>query len=1119
MTNVSDKWINEIKSSSIREKLNQFLTDNTLTFDESEKILLTAGQGGMDDDKFNDLSLILAHKNEIFSDEYVKSITDYVVNGNPANSYWWGGLDKSEKSVLGNLHVSSSQNDVQKLVDKWFSGTDEPLPIVGGDTAAGISGDFEFSYSPIAGKLFVDGVSASDIHQGMAGTCYYLAALGSIANANPSLITDEFIHDNQDGTYGVRFFNVNGEAFYVTVDTNLATDDEGNLQLAQPDNSELWVSLSEKAYAQLNAQTNVLLREVPGLNSYQAVEGGNAEVLKQITGLNYRYYSGDTEWVFDSFSTQTKYSIDPNTYKEEMIQLLNSGSMGWFAAWIDTYDANGKQELVNGHAFMLLGYDAKTDTFQIRNPWGGDGSSDYNVEFNLPIEKFWNNTYIALTDATLKNAEYEYTITSESSTKDSAAIEGNSVNFTIERNDLGTGTYVYYSIRSNATDASDLPELSKVPVLFLDISTTQNLSIPIFTDSLKEGIESFDIELYKSLEDTVPYAKLTNYIKDADIDTSTYTATVDNIVEGQKAIVTIERDNAGTETTVFLNTVNGKAESGVDFEGLNRYEVTFKANQKVATVELPIYSDLQKDNDENFELDLYKYYSDVAPNIKTNVIIKEAEKAKDYSYTISSDANSEAIAKDEGSFITFTVKRDSTGTESTVYLKNGFGAALAGVDYSDSFNKELTFAPNQDTLTFSVETLADDQLETTEVLNVELYKVQISDMPDSSASAYIKNNFQQTYNYTITSTAATNESAVEEGHELVFTITRDGSESESTIYVDTFDGSAVGENQDWTNDYEPVYEQKLIFAPGETSKDVIVNTYGDSNTDEGVEELNLGFYQYKSDVEYSGYATAYLTDTIPDNYSYEISGDNVIEGEDITFTITRNNQGTQSTVYLWTIEDIATVNDFGETIGEPLTFAADETVKTVTVKTIKDDLTDEPVYEDLFLCLYKYFDDQDYSAYGDAWIVNELNQINGTKKADSLLGTVGQDEINGMAGNDKITGGENQDVLSGGAGNDMFIYKSITDTLPNLGDIITDFSKGDKINLKLIDANVDVAKDQAFSKPSVGKEFSGTFTKAGQLFFETSSGMLYGNVNKDGAADFEIELSGVSQLVTTDFVL
>ncbi|MFI3215813.1 MAG: M10 family metallopeptidase C-terminal domain-containing protein, partial [Methylococcales bacterium] len=151
--------------------------------------------------------------------------------------------------------------------------------------------------------------------------------------------------------------------------------------------------------------------------------------------------------------------------------------------------------------------------------------------------------------------------------------------------------------------------------------------------------------------------------------------------------------------------------------------------------------------------------------------------------------------------------------------------------------------------------------------------------------------------------------------------------------------------------------------------------------------------------------------------------------------------------------------------------------------------------------------------------VNKLHEIWGAKTTDTIVGTIGQDAIYGMEGNDKITGGANQDVLTGGAGNDTFIFKSIADTLPNLGDIITDFSKGDKIDLKLIDANVDLAKDQAFSKPTIGKEFSGSFTKAGQLFFDTTSHMLYGNVDKDKEADFEIALIGVTKVVSGDFVL
>jgi len=407
------------------------------------------------------------------------------------------------------------------------------------------------------------------------------------------------------------------------------------------------------------------------------------------------------------------------------------------------------------------------------------------------------------------------------------------------------------------------------------------------------------------------------------------------------------------------------------------------------------------------------------------------------------------------------------------------------------------------------------------LLNIELYTEQVSNTPAAFAQAYVKNSPLEIYNYAITSTAADSKYAAEEGKDIIFMITRDGKGSESAIYVDTFDGSAAGENDDWSNGYESIFEQKVTFAPDETVKTVTVKTYVDSTVDEGEEDLNLGYYLYKSDVEYTDSGSAYIKDTIPDNYTYVVSsGDNTFnEGDDITFTITRDAKGTPSTVYLWTTEATATSSDFVEIMGEPLTFGSDETVKTVIIKTIVDNLSDEPVYEYLYLDVYKYFDDENSAAYGDAWIANKLNKITGTKKAETLVGTTGQDDIYGMEGNDKITGGANQDVLSGGTGNDIFIFKSITDTSPNLGDIITDFTKGDKIDLKLIDANVDLAKDQAFTKPTIGEEFSGSFTKAGQLFFDTTFNILYGNVDKDSEADFEIELSGVTKLVAGDFLL
>jgi len=137
--------------------------------------------------------------------------------------------------------------------------------------------------------------------------------------------------------------------------------------------------------------------------------------------------------------------------------------------------------------------------------------------------------------------------------------------------------------------------------------------------------------------------------------------------------------------------------------------------------------------------------------------------------------------------------------------------------------------------------------------------------------------------------------------------------------------------------------------------------------------------------------------------------------------------------------------------------------------------------------------------------------------------TNGDDKLIGTAKGDTLNGGFGFDELTGGKGADKFVYKSIKDAPVSHSKIetITDFSgsEKDKIDLSRIDADTSKAKDQAFSKPEIGAEFSGTFTKAGQLFFDTTDHILYGNVNSDETADFAIQLNGVTSLVATDFIL
>ena len=132
--------------------------------------------------------------------------------------------------------------------------------------------------------------------------------------------------------------------------------------------------------------------------------------------------------------------------------------------------------------------------------------------------------------------------------------------------------------------------------------------------------------------------------------------------------------------------------------------------------------------------------------------------------------------------------------------------------------------------------------------------------------------------------------------------------------------------------------------------------------------------------------------------------------------------------------------------------------------------------------------------------------------------------------------------MTGGLGKDVFVFNSISDSAPgqsgyiNNGtlnwlsghgrrDVITDFTRGqDKIDLSAIDANSRVGGNQAFTFDGQGRlddhqpgelvyrqfNFSGT---------ANDKTIIYGDVNGDARADFQIELTGLKVLAASDFIL
>ncbi len=161
--------------------------------------------------------------------------------------------------------------------------------------------------------------------------------------------------------------------------------------------------------------------------------------------------------------------------------------------------------------------------------------------------------------------------------------------------------------------------------------------------------------------------------------------------------------------------------------------------------------------------------------------------------------------------------------------------------------------------------------------------------------------------------------------------------------------------------------------------------------------------------------------------------------------------------------------------------------------------------------------------------------INGTFGVDLMRGLAGDDRLNGMGGDDKLfggqgwdilTGGLGRDIMTGGAGHDTFVFETLTDSGKNTAtrDVITDFTHlGDRIDLSLIDAISGVAGNQAFHFVGTAA-FSHTagelhYTKLDFAGTADDKTVVAGDVNGDGLADFQIELSQLITLTKADFVL
>jgi len=374
--------------------------------------------------------------------------------------------------------------------------------------------------------------------------------------------------------------------------------------------------------------------------------------------------------------------------------------------------------------------------------------------------------------------------------------EGQTLIFTIATQGVPNGTTLYWT-NSGTTTGADFTNTSNLNYgQFTTTGNTTTVSLILSNDVLLEGPESIIFQLRtNSITGSIVATATSVTVNDTSYPTYSISPSATSVNEGGTVTFTVTTTNVPNNTTLFWS--NEGTTIGADFtDGYNAN--SFIISSGSGSISRTLANDVLLEGTESIRLQIRtgSTTGQAVPNgLSANVNVIDTSVAA-IPYTITSVTPSTSSVN-EGVSVTFTVVTSAIPSGTTLYWKN-IGTTI-GADFTDGINSDSFIVTNgSGTIT---RILSNDALtEGSETIAIQIYKDSVNGTilynPVSLSTVTV--NDTSTGTYAVTASVA----FVDEGADVIFTITTSGVPLNKLLYWDTV-GTATAAD----------FKDNLIFGP------------------------------------------------------------------------------------------------------------------------------------------------------------------------------------------------------------------------------------------------------------------------------------------------------------------